>query len=318
MAHTWLDNLRLIAEYVFFSDAPALLGVSRRTLTSWSKEKSVPSREHQNNIARIAGKFRRREAQIERNLRESETRQARRTVRETLRVIGKQDVHIPDVLPTFLRQFEVGKTGSAVYIYDLRGMPTVSISPEVLTLILDGVVEADAATMSLIRNHPVTQFFRFMKSVLPQGTFFLTYELTTAGIKTEKDGMFFSDRAIAELKRRYNTKNPVGAIFAEVGTAGANAKIESVKGGLKLLGVRYISTHWKPFCELSGPGTCLMRTDIDLFREWHELNDRSARREVLEVGISYPRPTEFTEEEKEEDRLRGADPVTGLKYIWQD
>jgi hypothetical protein len=232
-------------------------------------------------------------------------------------VIGKQDVHIPDVLPTFLRQFEVGKTGSAVYIYDLRGMPTVSISPEVLTLILDGVVEADAATMSLIRNHPVTQFFRFMKSVLPMGTFFLTYELTTAGIKTDKDGMFFSNRAIEELKIKHNTKNPVAAIYREVGTAGANAKIELVKGGMKLWGVRYISSHWKPFCELSGPGTCLMRTDVDLFREWHELNNKSARREVLEVGISYPRLNELTPEEKEEDRILGADPW-GLKYIWQD
>jgi len=318
MKHTWLDNLRLIAEYIYFKDAPALLGVSARTLTKWVNEETTPSGKHQKNIAAIAAKMRRKQAQVERHEREEATRKARRGVRETLRVVGKAKVDLPEVLPPFLRQFEVGRTGSPVFIYDFRQTPDINVSIEAMRLIMRGDVEMDDTVYQKIKRHPVAQFFRFMKSVIPQGTFFFTYKLTTAGIKVEHDGMVFSNRAIEELKRKHGAKNPITAIMLEVGTAGAGAKFESLPDGIKLMGVRYISTHWEPFCVLSGPGTCLMRTDVEMFKQWYELNDRSARREVIEVGISYPKPTEFTEEEKREDRLRGADPVTGLKYIWQD
>jgi hypothetical protein len=248
MKHTWLDNLRLIAEYVFFDDAPALLGVKKRELTAWARGKKTPPAAVQSDIARIAGKMRRRQAQIERIQRAEDERAARRDARATLRLIGKESLPLPEKLPTFLRQYDMGKLASPVFIYDFRDMTA----------------------------NQVMQFFAFMKRAVPQGYYFLTYEVKPGGTSAEGG------------KKFWNT--------------------DTMK----------VSTTYQPFCVGMGAGRCLMSTDFELMEFWLKVNDPSAKRNVIEIGISYPRPVELTEEEKEYDRERGADPLTGLVYVWQD
>lgn len=276
MKYSYLDNLRFIAEYIVFDDAPALLGVSLKTLTNWVTGKSVPSKKNQLLIEAVADRL--------------DAEQLTASVKSALEIMGKGHLEIPPRMPPILRTHETGKLNSPVYIYDFRGMTA----------------------------NEVMKFFRFMKTVAPNGYFFLTYELTHNGLADTKDGMFFSNELVDELKAIHGERSPIAAIRAELGTAGSDAKIDKLPDGYMVYGMHAVSTVWMPFCVLSGPGTCEIRTDFEFFEIWNEYNNISARRQVIECGISYPRPIELTDEEKAEDVARGADPLTGLVYIWQD
>ena len=154
MKHTWLDNLRFIAEYIFFDDAPALLGVSKRTLKSWVTERSTPSPEHKRNIAKIAGRMRRKQAQVARYEFEAGQRHARREVRQTLIKLGHSNLKIPDYLPPLVKvRDSPGNGGSPLFIYDFRRM----------------------------KPNDVIQFFRFMKTIVPGGRFLFNYLIEKGG-----------------------------------------------------------------------------------------------------------------------------------------
>jgi hypothetical protein len=154
MAHSWLDNLRFISEYIFYDDAPALLGVNKSVLTRYVKGTAKPSKEFQARVAKIAGKMRRKQAQIERYEREEATRHARREVRQTLIQLGHQDLKIPDVLPPLIKVRESpGNGGSPLFIYDFRKM----------------------------KPNDVLQFFRFMKTIVPGGRFLFNYLIEKGG-----------------------------------------------------------------------------------------------------------------------------------------
>lgn len=276
MSYTWQQNLRFIAEYINFEDAPALLGVSLKTLTAWARETATPSRKNQLLIEAIADRL--------------DAEQLRDSVVSALKIIGRGELDIPARLPPLLRTHQSGAFGSPVYIYDFRGITAAGVQ----------------------------EFFRFMKHIAPNGYFFFTYELKTAGVSVDENGMFFSDRTVDMLKNMYQTRSPIDAIRQEIGTASAHLAIDKVRGGFSVQGIKAISTQYMPFCVLSGPGTCEIRTDFEFFEVWHEYNDPSSRREVVEVGVSYPRPLARTPEEIAEDEARGADPNSGLVYIWQD
>lgn len=246
--HNYLNDLHLISEFVFYDDAPGLLGVRRGELTKWVKGRAKPSPEQITNLARIASKFRRRAGQIKRIEQAEAQRRGKREIHAQLRLLGMDNLKIPDNLPPFMRQYELGKLASPAFIYDFREM-----SP-----------------------NDVMQFFRFMKTVLPSGYYFLTYEVKPGGTSAEGGKKFWNN--------------------------------ETIK----------VSTTYRAFCVGSGDGNCLMTTDLEFYEDWARVNDTTAKRRVIECGISYPRPIKFTEEEMESDRMRGADPVTGLKYIWQD
>lgn len=309
MRHSYLDNLRLIAEYVYYDDAPALLGIRRSDLTKYAKGRAVPSKDKQAIISRVAGKMRRRAGQLKSVEKAAATRHAKREIHDKLFEIGKPNMPIPVRLPPFLRLHETGKLASPVWIYDFRGLSPTD----------------------------VMQFFRFMKMIIPYGYYFFTYELLAKGIshghsgdfipdaylKRHKlspniKGTFFSDNYLEELKVIHNTKSPFRAIVAEVGTAAAGANMEQAAGGLFLVGVSHISTPWQPFCILKGAGICDVMTDLEFFEEYDLYNNASSGRRVLECGISYLRPIPFTKEEQAHDAELGADPITGLKYTWHD
>lgn len=248
MRHTVLDNLLFIAEYVFFDDAHDLLGINKKRLTQIVKGRAKPTSSESSNISRIAARMRRKEAQVRRYQKEADRRAARRDARATLRLISKDELPLPEKLPTFLRQYDMGKLASPVFIYDFRDMS----------------------------SQQVMQFFAFMKRAVPQGYFFLTYEVKPGGTSAEGG------------KKFWNT--------------------DTIK----------VSTTYQPFCVGIGGGRCLIQTDFELWEFYHRVNDASAKRRVIEIGVSYPRPVELTEEEREYDRRRGADPLTGLVYVWQD
>lgn len=154
MKHTWLDNLRLIADYIFFSDAPALLGVSKSALTKYAKGSATPNKEVQARIAKIAGKMRRQQAQLARVEREDAERRTRREIRATLRDIGHADLKLPDYLPPIIKiRDSPGNGGSPLYIYDFRRM----------------------------KANDVLQFFRFMKTIVPGGRFLFNYLIEKGG-----------------------------------------------------------------------------------------------------------------------------------------
>jgi len=274
MKYTWQQNLRFIAEYVFFDDAPELLGVTKKKLTDWVTEKRKPSQMEQLLIEAVADKL--------------DAQQLLETVQASLEFAGHGNVPPPSQFPPFLREHVSGKYGSPVYIYDFRG----------------------------ITEMEVREFFRFIKTVAPDSNFFYTYVVTVAGI--EKDGMFFSDEMVEQLKKIHNVRSPIKAIKLELGTASAWADIDKVKGGWKVKGVRYINTKYINICALAGSNTCEIMTDDELVGLWRHYNDASARREVVEIGVSYRRPIDRTPEEIAEDIERGADPRTGLVYVWSD
>lgn len=289
--HSVTDNLRLISEYVVYDDAVKLFGTTKRKLTAIVQGSAKPDKELEKRIRETAAKIRRREAQLKKNAEAEATRQAKREIHATLRLIGKPDLKIPDYLPPFLRYYDTGRMNSPVFIYDFRKMNATR----------------------------VMEFFRFMKHAVPNGYYYLTYELVAGGVEHREKGIFFSDPAVGKLKAIHKTQSPVKAIMMEIGTAAADVKFERVRDGFLVRGVSYISTKYMPFCELSGAGSCIMKLDFDFLDTYLFYNDKSARRRVLECGISYPRPlTNLTPEEIAEDEERGADPLTGLVYIWQD
>lgn len=154
MTHTYVDNLHLIADYIFFDDAPALLGVSKSQLTRYAKGTAKPSKEIQNRIAHIAGKMRRKQAQVSRYEREEATRHARREVRQLLIQLGHADLKIPDYLPPLIKvRDSPGNGGSPLFIYDFRKM----------------------------KANDVLQFFRFMKTIVPGGRFLFNYLIEKGG-----------------------------------------------------------------------------------------------------------------------------------------
>lgn len=257
MRHSWLDNLRVISEYVFYDDAPALLGARKSELARWIKGNGSPKDDVQVTIARIAGKMRRKQAQVKRFEREDVERKARREIRSTLRLLSQDELKLPDYLPPFLRYHENGMMGSPVFIYDFRRM----------------------------KQNDILQFFRFMKTILPSGVFFLTYEVKPGG--TSPGG----------TKNWYQDKTSI------------------------------LSTHYMEFCQnLAGmPGdSCAVLTDLEFLEIYNEINSVSAKRRVIECGVSYPRPKytvphyQLTPEEIADDIARGADPITGKRVIWQD
>lgn len=260
MAKTWLDNLRFISEYIFFDDAPALLGVRKSDLTKWVKGTAKPGRATQDNIAKVAGKMRRREAQVARYEREEAARQARREARQVLRQIGHSDLKLPDYLPPLIKVRESpGNGGSPLFIYDFRRM----------------------------KANDVIQFFRFMKTIVPGGRFLFNYLI-------EKGGRYPS----ADPRKQYELQSDMVA-----------------------------NSGYMDFCQNRGdvPGdACLLLTDLELYEMWADYNDRSQGKQVLECWVTYPRPKwevehyQLTPEEIADDILRGADPVTGKRVIWQD
>lgn len=159
MTHIWADNLRFISEYIFYADAPALLGVSKSQLAHYVKGSATPSKAIRDKIAKIASKMRRKEAQVARYEREEATRHARREVRQVLLKIGHADLKIPDYLPPLIKvRDSPGNGGSPLFIYDFRKM----------------------------KANDVIQFFRFMKTIVPGGRYLYNYLI-------EKGGRYPSD-----------------------------------------------------------------------------------------------------------------------------
>lgn len=250
-------DLRTISEYVTFADAAKILGVSQRHLKRVIDGKVSLSREQSEYLHKAATRARRREGQIASIERAKAMREAKRYIRRQLSMIGHEGLAIPVNLPEFLRFHENGKLGSPVYIYNFRGLS----------------------------KHDIMQFFRFMKTIIPTGQFFLTYEVFPSGTSPGGTKNYYSNR------------------------------------------VSTLSTPYEQFCvtERDMPGNeCLVKTDADFIIFYDMINDPSAKRYVIECGVSYERPKwtvphyELTPEEIADDIARGADPITGKKVIWQD
>jgi len=222
----WAENLRFISEYVYYSDAPGLLGIRRGDLTKIIRGRVKPSAVFVKRVARVAEKIRRRESQLKRYAKAEAERHARREIRQTLIALGRPDLVIPKYLLPFLRYHSHGQLGSPVYIYDFR-----HITPDSLM-----------------------KFFRFMKTVAPSGSFFLTYEVKPGGTSPGGAKNYRADR------------------------------------------VEILSTRYYQFCvNLSGMAgdTCAVLTDLEFFDIYDRIHSYSAKRRVIECGISYPRTVQL-------------------------
>jgi hypothetical protein len=258
--------------YLDIKDAAKLLGTTpdyiSRSLERAIANKPILTDAQAAKLHELSKKIRRREGQIERVKSEDQQRKIRRATREQLRAIGKVDVPLPDYLPPFLRMHNHGKLGSAVYIYDFRKM-------RVHWKIIDG---------EKVLVNDIEEFFRFMKTVLPGGSFFLSYEVLPGGTSPQGSKNYYLHRDVV-LSTQY---------------------IEFCK-------------HAKDI-----EGTCFMLRDSDFYDFYKEVGDVSAGRRVIECGISHPRPPhtveyfELTPDEILEDQLQERDWVSGKKIIWQD
>lgn len=253
------NDLLDVSQYLAFEDAADLLGVTAGRLRAVVRGKAYLEPEQSSKLHRIAKKIRRREGQVKRIGREELERAARRSVHDQLRAIGMPDVPLPDYLPPFLRSHSHGRLETPVYIYDFRKANTYE---------------------------KITQFFRFMKTVLPGGAFFLTYEVLPSGTSPNGGKNFYANQNII------------------------------------------LSTHYMEFCRTVGNdipgGSCLMMTDNEFYDFYTDISDISAGRRVIEVGISHRRPPmtqahyQLTPEEIAEDMAEGRDWVLGKRIIWQD
>ncbi|HEY6018372.1 MAG TPA: hypothetical protein VIY48_00270, partial [Candidatus Paceibacterota bacterium] len=244
------DNLRLIAEYVFYDDAPGLLGIAKSTLTRYVKGTLNPSAENAERIAKAADKIRRREKRLQREAAKRVEDETRRTTEQFARDHGIAEP-LPVRLPHLFTTHAETRNAAPVWVYDIRDF----------TL------------------HEVYKLLRFFKKVLPFGGYSFTWEVKPGGTSPEGGKYVHHNNAVHIGHSRYFM-----------------------------------------FCQRNDPGAgyCRVVLDADLVASYQEYHDPSAKRFVTAVAISYPRLTEFTEEEKEEDRRRGADPLTGLVYVWQD
>jgi len=253
------QDILTVHEYLTIADAAKLTGSTKRALADAANGRATLSADVTKKLHAIAVKMRRREGQLERVAREQLDRAARRSVHAQLRAIGMFDVHLPQYLPPFLRYHEHGKQGTPVYIYDFRKVNTFE---------------------------RVSQFFRFMKTVLPSGSFFLTYAVRPGGTTLQGGKNYYVDRDII------------------------------------------ISTPYTDFCRTVGRdvpgGSCLMMTDVQFWEHYQEVGNASSGRIIIECGISHRRPPmtqphyELTPEEIAEDEAMSRDWVLGKKIIWRD
>jgi len=253
------QDILTVHEYLTFEDATKLLGTSKRDLEAVVRGKASLTPAQSKKLHAIAVKMRRREGQIKRVTREKTDRASRRAVHDQLRAIGMADVKLPKYLPPFLRYHENGKQGTPVYIYDFRKVNTFE---------------------------RVTEFFRFMKTVLPSGSFFLTYAVRPGGTTLQGGKNYYVDRDII-------ISTPYTDFCRTVG--------RDVPGG-----------------------SCLMMTDEQFYEHYTDVGDPSANRKVIECGISHRRPPmtqphyELTPEEIAEDEAMSRDWVLGKRIIWRD
>lgn len=250
MKYSTLDNLLLIAEYVYFEDAPGLLGIPKSALTKYVKGTAHPSAENAAKIARAASKIRRREAQIKRYADERAERAIRRKTKAFMRDMGIVE-ELPVRLPALFQHIPEKDNASPVYVYDIRGFSL----------------------------HEIYKLLRFFKKTLPHGGYSFTWEVHPGG--TSPDG-----------GKYIHTQNA-----PHIGHS------------------RYFM-----FCQRNDPGAgyCKVVLDEELLASYQEYHDPTRKRFVTAVAITYPTLTKFTPEEMEEDIARGADPYTGLIYVWQD
>jgi len=253
------QDILTVHEYLTFEDATKLLGTSKHDLEAVVKGRASLTPAQSKKLHAIAVKMRRREGQIKRVTREKTDRASRRAVHDQLRAIGMADVKLPKYLPPFLRYHKNGKQGTPVYIYDFRKVNTFE---------------------------RITEFFRFMKTVLPSGSFFLTYAVRPGGTTLQGGKNYYVDRDII------------------------------------------ISTPYTDFCRTVGRdvpgGSCLMMTDEQFYDHYTDVGDPTANRKVIECGISHRRPPmtqphyELTPEEIAEDEAMSRDWVLGKRIIWCD
>lgn len=250
MTHSVLDNLRLIAEYIYFDDAVNLLGISKSVLTRYVKGTANPSPENAEKIKRAASKIRRREAQVKHNVQATTERELRRNTKRFLRDNNIEE-ELPPRLPKLFNTIAEARNASPVYVYDIRNF----------TL------------------HEIYKLLRFFKKTLPHGGYSFTWEVKPGG------------------------------------TSPGGGKYNHVNNGVHIGHSRYFM-----FCQRNDPGAgfCKVVLDEELIASYQDYHDPTAKRYVTAVAVTYPRPIQFTPEEMAEDVARGADPFTGLVYVWQD
>ena len=252
-------DLQTVSEYITFNDASKLLGTSTAHLNRVIKGQGRLDQAQARQLHQMAAKMRRREGQLKRVAIEETNRAARRSVHDQLRVIGMPDVKLPEYLPPFLRFHDHGKLETPVYIYDFRKVNTYK---------------------------KVTEFFRFMKTVLPGGAFFLTYAVKPSGTSPNGGKNYYVNQDI-------------------------------------VLSTPYMEFCRTTGSDIPG-GSCLMMTDNEFYEYYTDISDVSAGRKVIECGVSHRRPPHtmphfnLTPEEIAEDLALGRDWVLGKKIIWQD
>jgi hypothetical protein len=250
LKHSTIENLRLIAEYIFFDDAPRLLGIPKSTLTRYAKGSAKPSAANAEKIKHAATKIRRREGQIRRNEKAKAEREVRRDTKRFMRDNGIEEA-LPPRLPQLFNTIAASRNASPVYVYDIRDFSL----------------------------HDAYKLLRFFKKTLPHGGYSFTWEVKPGG------------------------------------TSPGGGKYNHVQNNVHIGHSRYFM-----FCQRNDPGAgyCKVVLDEELIASYQEYHDPSAKRHVTAVAITYPRPIQFTAEEMAEDVARGADPLTGLVYVWQD
>ena len=252
-------DIETLAEYLSFADVAKLLSVTPAKLRGVMEMRSTLPLSAIKAVHGRAVKIRRRQGQQARLSREQADRESRRDVRARLTAIGMPDVALPKKLPPFLRYHERGRLDSPVYIYDVRH----------------------------VQDYPdITAFFRFMKTVLPSGYFFLTYQVLPGGT------------------------SPQG---------GVNYYVHQYL----YLSTPYIP-FCRAIGKDVPAGNCILMTDDEFYDNWRDVGDVSAGRKVVEVGISHTRPPasrpylELSEAELAEDQAMGRDYVAGMKIIRRD
>lgn len=318
MKHTPLDNLRLIAEYVYFADAPALLGIPRWLLTRYAHGQN-PNPANAAKIAAAAEKIRRREAQVKRLEREKAEREYRRVARKEEQLDRDRwrqalmahgiELPMPQRIPRLLRVHDVGQVGSPVYIYEMNALVRAIeayrlISEDDLHHWREEGKESKALQIVLRYFNPDREvqeywkdegipdpltdldlFYDLLRHILPMGQAFLTYEVCPGGT-TEQGGRVTKDER----------------------------NLRMTDTGCYTLS----TTYWQFWRDRPGGiDEVIVNSAVRFIEFFNEINDASKKRRVIEMGVTFPVITRWSVSEKARFAREGLNPVWGVKINFE-
>jgi hypothetical protein len=319
MKHSVIENLRLIAEYVYYSDAPALLGIPRSALTKYARGAS-PKKSNAEKIARLATKIRRRESQIKRYAREKAERVSRREYRKSELIrrqqwrdtLAKYDYHLelPYRIPALLRDSSFHPEVPPLMTYDLQTVgaaideynqmtdeefdewSTDGIESKRLKRLLNYFMPGDDDLEEWKRfgmpspRIDLERFYDAMRHVMPKGMCFFRYEVQPGGT-TEQGGRIVDD---GDQLRMYNKD-----VF--------------------VINTEYF--YFNPYTSRNVPKLTLRVESVDKFMfRYDRANDHTQKRRAIEVTVTYPKMKTWNVKDLEFIAQEGLHPFWGAHFIF--